>query len=139
MVAGQQERDLSGGRGSPAASMGREDPAPGAEKGSCGAGPDGREEKMRTMDRRGGPVQELRDSGRGRWGHPGTRPLDGSGLERARLSAADGSLGAALQPGAHVRAWLSPYSLSAPAGSVPSPQFPRQLPAPPSCPEGRYS
>lgn len=48
MVAGQQEWDLSGGRGSPAASMGREDPAPGAERGSCGAGPDGRVERMRT-------------------------------------------------------------------------------------------
>lgn len=60
MVAGQQERDLSGGRESPAASMGREDPAPGAEKGSCGAGPDGREEGMRAGTNEADPARRSR-------------------------------------------------------------------------------
>lgn len=41
-------RKLSGRRGPPAASMGREDPVPGAEKESCGAGLHGRGEQSRV-------------------------------------------------------------------------------------------
>lgn len=48
MVAVRLARELSGWCGPPAASMGREDPALGAEKGSCGAGPDGRGEGTRA-------------------------------------------------------------------------------------------
>lgn len=45
MVAGWPAQERAGLRGSPAASMGREDPAPRAKKGSWGTGPDGGKEQ----------------------------------------------------------------------------------------------
>lgn len=104
-------------------------------KGSPGADPDGPGQGSRsgTDGEWHGPA--LRDSGRGRWERPRTGPLDGGCPEPARLSAADGGLRAALQPGAHVRARGCSPSRPRARGSVPSPAAPGLLPAPPSGPQ----
>lgn len=121
MVAGGPARELSERRGPAAASMGREDPAPGAERGGAGRALTalGREREREPMGWTRPRAPGLRT---GTLGSPEDGALDGGGPDPARLSAADGGLGPAPQPGAHVRAWLSPSSLRAPAGSVPSPQ-----------------
>lgn len=115
---------------------------PRERKGELGDGPLRPRGRNTRQDRRGGLGPVLTDSGRGRWGRrgrPGTGPLDGSGPAPARLSAADGGLGAALRPGAHVRAWLSPSSLRAPAGIVPSPQTPACSPPRPQAPRSSHT
>lgn len=72
MVPGRPARKLSGRRGPPAASMGREDSVPGAEKESCGAGLDGRGEGSRMG------TDEVEPAGRS-----GTRAGD-TGVTRGR-------------------------------------------------------
>ena len=121
MVAGRPARELFKRRGPPAASMDLEDPAQ-ERKGESRGRTLTALGKDRDRGLRGGHSPTLRYSGRGRWERRRTGPLGGGCPEATRLSAADGGLRAELQPGAHVRAWLSPSSLRAPAGSVPSPQ-----------------
>lgn len=82
MVAGWPAQERSGLRGSPAASMGREDPVPGKE--SWGQALTVARRKT-NWGRRGGRGPALRDSGLGRPGRPGTETLDGGDPDLGRL------------------------------------------------------
>lgn len=112
MVAGRPAWDRPALRGSPAATMGREDPAPGAERRLKG-------QSLTAAGTRHGQEQARPGARELGLGTPGTGILDGCGEDNARLSAARrGSRGRAAVGSARVRACLSPSRLRADRKSV---------------------